>query len=124
MRGVRVEPIQVFADERGALHKLLPGAVPGEVYLVRARPGARRGDHLHRRMGEWFTALSGRGLLRVAEPDGGARADYSLDGVRVYVPAGLAHAVIATGAEDFVVLAFADRAHDPDDVFPCPAGAP
>ena len=121
MRGVLTEPVQVFADRRGSLHKLLPRAVSGEVYLVRARPGARRGDHLHRRMGEWFTAISGRGLLRVAEP-GGAWADYSLEGRRVYVPAGLAHALIATGSEDFVVLALADRAHDPNDVVPCPAG--
>ena len=122
MRGVQVEPIQVFSDARGSLHKLLPGPVTGEVYLVRAAPGARRGDHRHERMGEWFTALSGSGLLRVADPETGESADYDLRGVRVYVPAGLAHVVIAGPDEPFVVAAFADRLHDPDDVFPggCP----
>ena len=116
MRGVRVEPIVVFADARGSLHKLLPEAVTGEVYLTRARPGASRGHHLHRRMGEWFTALAGAGWLVICDPDTGERARYRLDGQRVYVPPGLAHALFAEGDEDFVVLALADRAHDPDDV--------
>ena len=116
MRGVRVEPVVVFTDDRGSLHKLLPGAVPGEVYLTRARPGASRGHHLHRRMGEWFTALAGEGWLVVRDPDTREAARYRLGGQRVYVPPGLAHALFATGEVDFVVLAMADRLHDPDDV--------
>jgi len=127
VRGVRVEPIQVFSDPRGSLHKLLPGPVSGEVYLVRAEPGARRGDHRHERMGEWFTALSGSGVLAIVDPATGERAEYDLRGARVYVPAGLVHTVIAGPDEPFEVLAFADRLHDPGDVFPAavsPGGEP
>jgi dTDP-4-dehydrorhamnose 3,5-epimerase-like enzyme len=124
LRGVKVEAVRAFSDGRGELLKLLPGPVPGEVYLVRARPGVSRGHHLHRAMGEWFTALAGRGILRVVDPESGARADYDLDGARVYVPAGLAHALFNTGDGDYVVLALADRLHDPGDVFPYTVPAP
>lgn len=124
MTGVRVEPIAVHADARGSLHKLLPGPVGGEVYLVRAAPGQSRGHHRHGRMGEWFTALAGEVVLGLFDPHSGERRYLGLAGVRVYVPAGLAHALFNTGAEDCVILALADRLHDPQDVEPCDVPPP
>ena len=75
-------------------------------------------------MGEWFTALSGRGRLVLEDPDTGERAVYDLTGQRVYVPAGIAHALFAAGETPFVVLACADAFHDPGDVVPYPVQAP
>lgn len=124
MRGLRVEPVVVHADGRGSLHKLLPGPVPGEVYLVRVAPEQSRGHHRHARMGEWFTALDGEGVLGVLDPQTGAAQHLSLDGVRVWVPAGLGHALFCTGAGAFVVLALAERGHDPADVEPCVVPGP
>ena len=127
MRGVSVLPVQTFTDPRGVLEKLCPAPVAGEVYLVRVAPGASRGHHLHRRMGEWFTAISGRGLLGLFAPETGELEHLGLDGARVYVPPGVAHALFAeVGEAPWVVLACAEGGHDPDDVervdVPAPGG--
>ena len=128
MRGVSVLPVQTFPDTRGVLEKLCPEPVLGEVYLVRVAPGASRGHHLHHQMGEWFTALSGRGVLGLLAPETGERVHLSLEGVRVYVPPGVAHALFAAAGEPWVVLACAERGHDPEDVtrvdVPAPGGEP
>lgn len=115
---VRIEEIARFVDPRGALEKLRPAAVPGEVYLVRAEPGHDRGHHYHPRMGEWFTALEGDGELLLADPETGEGLRLELAGRRVYVPAGVAHALRPRGASPWVVLAMADAGYDPDDVVP------
>jgi oxalate decarboxylase/phosphoglucose isomerase-like protein (cupin superfamily) len=128
MRGVRVERVQTFPDTRGVLEKLCPEPVLGEVYLVRVAPGASRGHHLHRRMGEWFTAISGRGVLGLLAPETGERRYLPLHGARVYVPPGVAHALFAEEGEAWVVLACAEAGHDPADVervdVPAPGGEP
>lgn len=114
---LRVEPIVCFTDDRGALHKLLPRAVSGEVYAVTGGPGVSRGHHRHHRMGEWFAPLSGAWVLGVTSP-AGETSHVSLDAVRVYVPAGWAHALFNVGETTGQVLACADRVHDPSDVEP------
>jgi oxalate decarboxylase/phosphoglucose isomerase-like protein (cupin superfamily) len=68
-------------------------------------------------MGEWFTALSGEGQVVVEDPNTGERAQATLNGQRVYVPAGLAHALFNTGDTELLVLACADASHDPADIF-------
>ena len=120
MGSLRIEPIAVHTDERGSLHKVHPDTVEGEVYLVRARPGVSRGHHLHTSMGEWFTAISGEGMVVVEDPDTGEKEEASLNDQRVYVPAGLAHALFNTGESELVVLACAEAYHDPTDVHPHP----
>ncbi|MCB9761213.1 MAG: NAD-dependent epimerase/dehydratase family protein [Alphaproteobacteria bacterium] len=113
---LRVQPVRRVEDPRGALDKLWPGPVSGEVYRVTARPGQDRGHHLHRRMGEWFMALEGEGALGVADPDTGASLWMPLGRERVYVPAGVAHALRNTGTTPFTALAVAERGYDPGDV--------
>jgi len=109
-------------DPRGWLHKVLSGAELGqplgEVYVVRAAPGARRGDHLHNRMGEWFVVVEGAGQLCVEDPLSGAREARAVSAARpeaCYVRAGLAHVLIG-GADGMIAVAVAERDHDPDDV--------
>ena len=101
-----------------------PEAVDGEVYTVTAAVGASRGHHFHRNMGEWFTSLSGEGQVVVEDPITGERCQASLQGQRVYVPAGLAHALFNTGDTELLVLACAEAAHDPEDVFPQTVATP
>ena len=124
MSTLRIEPIERHSDARGELLKLLPTAVPGEVYLVKAVPGASRGHHVHQHCGEWFALLSGQGLLRTICPETQAIQDVELQGVRVYVPAGWAHAIFNTGDDDLWVLAMADKPYDPSDSQPHPVPAP
>ncbi|MEC7242221.1 MAG: cupin domain-containing protein [Myxococcota bacterium] len=120
MLHLRTEPIVAHTDSRGALYKLHPETVHGEVYAVRAGPNQSRGHHLHREMGEWFTAVVGVGVVVAVDPATGESAEASLVGQRVYVPAGIAHAIFNTGPEDLLVLAFAEAAHQPSDVIAFP----
>ena len=71
-------------------------------------------------MGEWFTAVVGVGVVVAVDPATGESAEASLVGQRVYVPAGVAHAIFNTGPEDLLVLAFAEAAHQPSDVIAFP----
>lgn len=114
---LRLEPVTIHADPRGALIKAHPGPVAGEVYVVSAQPGAARGHHLHRDMAEAFVCLSGDCVLGLLDPLTGAHRHVPLPvGVRAWVPAGLAHALFNVGSEVLVVLACAERLHDPQDV--------
>ena len=121
---LRTEPLTHHADPRGALLKVHPGPVAGEVYVVVARPGESRGHHYHRRMGEWFVQDAGQGAVHAADPSSGATQQVSLAGQRVYVPAGIAHALVNTGTVDLVVVCLAERLHDPADVVPHPVPGP
>lgn len=119
---LQVEPIAARLDPRGALWKLLPGPVTGEVYAVQLDVGVSRGHHLHARGGEWFMAITGRALLVVVDPSTGARAEVMLDGVRARVEPGQAHAIF--GLEPAIVLALADRLPEADETVPYPVAAP
>ncbi len=113
----RTEAITRFVDARGALIKAWPGPVAGEVYAVELLPGHPRGHHFHRHGGEWFLALAGRPVLVTENPDGSDRRIQRLDGVRVFVPPGIVHALFADEGPA-LVLAIADRLPDDDVTLP------
>jgi oxalate decarboxylase/phosphoglucose isomerase-like protein (cupin superfamily) len=112
-----VDPLELYADGRGVLYKAFPHAVGGEVYLISIEPGLSRGHHLHRARGEWFTGIQGDPTLVVADPSTGERRSFPLACRRVWVPAGLAHAIFAPADQACLVAAAMDQAHHPDDVF-------
>ncbi len=133
LEGVRTLDQQRFEDERGFLHKVLrdsqaeTGRRRGEVYVTSARPGESKGHHLHRTMGEWFAVVEGTGELWLADPDSGERRRIALRASRpqtVYVPPGVAHALVNPGKRKLVAVAWADGEHDPDDVHPHPIEEP
>lgn len=130
---VRVLEQRRVEDARGYLQKILMAsqvgghAPKGEVYVTAARPGEAKGNHWHRRMGEWFAVVQGEGAVHLLDPGTGARREIPCGASRprsVYVPSGLAHAVVNTGPELLVCVAWAEGEHDPGDVFPCAVWPP
>jgi dTDP-4-dehydrorhamnose 3,5-epimerase-like enzyme len=124
---VRVWEQRRFEDSRGYLHKVVGasqvgnGPWHGEVYVTAARPGQAKGNHLHRKMGETFTVIQGVGSVDLCDPTSGERRSIPLSASRpetVYVPPGLAHAVVNRGRELLICVAWAEGEHDPDDVSP------
>lgn len=136
LSGVRVIEQRRFEDARGYLHKILAasqcaeGPPRGEVYVTTALPGQAKGNHLHRRMGEWFAVIQGEASVELCDPETGRRLSVPLGASHprtVYVPPGLAHAVVNQGQDLAICVAWAEREHDPEDVFPYPvwpAGSP
>ena len=139
MERIQIVEQRRVEDSRGFLQKILTasqvgGKVPqGEVYVTAALPGESKGHHFHRRMGEWFAVVQGSGRLVLADVATGERKEIEFGTQRprtIYVPAGLAHAVENVGADLLICVAWAEREHDPTDVFPmrldraaAPAGA-
>jgi dTDP-4-dehydrorhamnose 3,5-epimerase-like enzyme len=127
--GVRVIAQNRHEDERGFLQKVLrasqcDGHPPrGEVYVTSAQPGQAKGNHYHSRMGEWFAVVQGAGTLEVCDPATGSRLSVPLSAdspCTVYVPAGLAHAVVNQGASELICVAWAEAEHDASDVHAYP----
>jgi dolichol-phosphate mannosyltransferase len=125
--GVQIVTQQRHSDSRGWLHKVLATSQSrcdlgsGEVYVTSAKAGEFKGGHLHRCMGEWFAVVQGNGALQLADPATGEEAEIELRAVRprtVYVPPGIAHALVNTGRQTLICVAWAEGEHDPEDVFP------
>ena len=93
----------------------------GEVYVTCATPGEAKGNHFHRKMGEWFAVVQGEATIEIVDPETAQRRSIPLGVSRprsVYIPPGLAHAVVNSSSAPVVCVAWAERDHDPDDVFP------
>ena len=119
---IRIIRLERKADPRGWLLKVLmkeqiEGSREfGEIYLSVSHPKETRGNHYHQGTTEWFTLLSGRGVLHLQDPRTGERKDLPLDAQEpqtVVVPPGVAHSIENTGAEPLYLLAYADVPYDP-----------
>lgn len=122
---LHIESITVHRDHRGALLKIWPAPVRGEVYIVELLPGHDRGHHYHRNGGEWFAPIQGTVRIAAMVPGEEATAITLTTGQRVHVPAGVAHALRAVDGPA-IVAAVADCEHQ-DEVtishkvpWPCP----
>jgi dTDP-4-dehydrorhamnose 3,5-epimerase-like enzyme/SAM-dependent methyltransferase len=132
LEGIVVLEQPRFEDARGFLQKILlssrwSGAQQGEVYVTSASSGEAKGNHFHQQMGEWFAVVQGEGSIEVCDPESGERRSIPLGVSRprtVFIPAGVAHAVVNRGSEPLVCVACADAEHDPTDVFPFPVWPP
>ena len=126
LSGVRVLEQSRHEDARGFLHKVLTasqceGSPPaGEVYVSAAHPGEVKGNQYHLRMGEWFAVVQGSGTLELQDPGSGQRRTIRIDAsapTTVFVPPGVAHALVNRGHGLMVCVAWAEAEHDDDDVF-------
>lgn len=125
--GVRIVRQPRHEDSRGFLQKIITssqvhGDFPqGEIYVSAGYPGMPKGNHYHLEMGEWFAVVQGSGIIEICDPQNGKRRTIPLETSQptvVYVPKGLAHAVVNTGEDVLICVVAAEREHDPDDVYP------
>jgi len=125
--GVRILPQKRHEDSRGFLQKILStsqcnGNPPmGEVYVTSAQPGESKGNHYHLKMGEWFAVVQGEGQIDVVEPRSGENISIPISvskPLTVYVPSGIAHSITNRGKDVLICVAWAEKEHDPEDVYP------
>ncbi len=124
------QPRRLVADERGAFIKCIDGRethlppFTGEVYVVRAQPGRRRGDHYHPLAREWFTVVAGCGVLVLRDISTNERLELALTAEQpetVMVPPGIAHTFMnsAKATAELIVVAYTDRLYDRADTVEC-----
>jgi dTDP-4-dehydrorhamnose 3,5-epimerase-like enzyme len=114
-REVLIERLAVHADARGAVYEpLVPEQLPGQqnVHAVVTQPGQVRGNHYHTSGTELLTVL-GPALVKWREvtaadekPAGGEQHIARGEAYRFTLPAGIAHAILATGPEPMLIVAF------------------
>jgi len=126
---LRLEPLRVIADDRGAVLHMLRADAPlfrgfGEVYLSEIQPGVTKGWKRHQRMTQHLTVPSGR--VRFAFFDGrtgsvthgttwsceSGRPDaYSL----LVIPPGIWYAWRGIAAQASLLVNCTDIPHDPGE---------
>lgn len=130
LAGVQILRGRRRSDARGWLHvalgasQLPEGVAFGELYVVQTTsPEDRRGDHLHRRMDEWFSVVQGSAELELHDPKVGERRSILLSAdepTTVRVPAGVAHCLVQRGAGPMIAVAWASAEYDELDVIRSP----
>ena len=125
----KVEIIQrrLITDDRGWFLKAITGTenhLPshtGEIYLTMGKSGKTKGGHYHLLAVEWFTIIQGDVLLRLEDvvTHEQREIELSLDkAITVFIPNYVAHAVVNSCDNDFILLAYTDRLYDPSDTIP------
>jgi UDP-2-acetamido-2,6-beta-L-arabino-hexul-4-ose reductase len=92
---------------------------PAAMHLVSIRPGASRGNHLHRNATEWILMFGGPGKLAWRCPEGGNIREFVIQGggpELFQVPPRVEHIITNTSMEDIYALVFYD--HDSPETDP------
>ena len=125
----QIEKVQIInrrliADERGWFLKAITGTedgIPnhtGEVYLTMGKPGQAKGGHYHPNAVEWFTVIHGSAVLKLEDMQTHERRDIEMSlekAITVFIPNNVAHVVVNSSDDDFILLAYTDKLYDPKD---------
>ena len=112
-------PFRRIIQERGELALIEDGPAFNHLACFTLKPGAGffRGGHVHRSKVEHFYVLSGRGVLKWADPVTGLKGAEELRaGHKVTILPGLAHRFEAL--EELAVVEYYQGLHDPADDTP------
>jgi glycosyltransferase involved in cell wall biosynthesis len=105
----------------------LGGGFPsGAVRLATLAPGDTFGDCVYQRTGLWLSLVQGAGALYLLHPATGQRRTLELEAKRpvsVYVPAGVAHAVVNRSTGPALCMIWADAHHGDGDRHPLSVAA-
>ena len=118
-------------DDRGFLVDFLKGddihegnKKLGQIYFVTfEKKGAVRGNHYHETKNEWFVVVKGKVKVILENRKTKKREIYILDGdndsyKRIFVPKGIAHAIINISTPS-MMIDYADKSYhdnDPDTI--------
>ena len=113
------KPLTLHRDDRGFLVELFKGDwAGGQITLVEAAPGVRRGGHKHPNTDEKWIVIRGEGVMRLETPDG-IRQMFPVRGDQMMVvplPPGTGHEIENTGKGPLWLLYWADKQYDPANI--------
>lgn len=121
---VKIINRNLISDDRGWFLKVITGMeeeLPlhtGEIYLTMGKPGQGRGGHYHLEAVEWFTIIEGSAVLKLEDIETHERLDIEMSlekAITVFIPNNVAHIVVNSGNENFILLAYTDKLYVPSD---------
>lgn len=123
---IHIIPRRRLTDERGWFVKLMDrnedfSSHPCEIYVTSATPGQSKGGDYSKSTNKWFTIVQGKAILKIEDVETREKLTIELDQNRpqtVYVPHMVANIFINNGDEDFILVAYADRKYDKNDIIP------
>jgi len=117
--------VQQHADRRGVFVEMLKTPDCGQFSFFTAHPGVTRGGHYHHSKTEKFLVIKGQALFRFRHMQTGQTHELQTSGDRpqvVETVPGWTHDITNTGAEEMVVMLWANEIFDcaRPDTYDCP----
>lgn len=110
-------PLKMNVDDRGSFTEILKSEKCGQFSVNISRPGITKGQHWHNTKWEFFTVVSGHGLIQQRKVDTDEVLEYEVSGDRiesVYMLPGYTHNIInLSDSEDLVTVMWANEVFDP-----------
>ena len=109
-------PAQLRKDDRGWLFELIKSESFGQIFVSKTRPGITRGNHYHDTKVEKFCLVHGSGTIRFRLLESDQIIEYPVDDQEIKIvdiPPGYTHSIENTGAENMIVLFWANEVFDP-----------
>ncbi len=104
------------SDERGMLVELLKTDTAGQIFVSTTRPGVVRGNHYHHTKVEKFCVIKGSAIIRFRKIDSPECINYEVsdDAIKIVdIPPGYTHNIENTGADELIVLFWANEKFNP-----------
>ena len=110
-------PLKMNVDDRGSFTEILKSEKCGQFSVNISRPGITKGQHWHNTKWEFFTVVSGHGLIQQRKVGTDEVLEYEVSGDRiesVYMLPGYTHNIInLSDSEDLVTVMWANEVFDP-----------
>ncbi len=110
--------LDVKSDERGELAEFIKSKDFGQVFVVRSRPGATRGNHYHCHKVEKFLIVEGIGIIRLRQVNSSIIKSHPVGGEGfevIDIPPMHVHSIQNAGKTDLVTVVWASEVFDPKD---------
>lgn len=114
--------LDIHSDKRGVLFEIMrfkDQNIPGKGYLYTfsVNPGARRGDHYHKRKKEWFSCIYGEAIVLIEDKKGN-KEKIKLRASKpklLYFGPYTSHAILNKSKKIAVLVSYGSKQHDPHD---------
>lgn len=110
-------PLKMNVDDRGSFTEILKSEKCGQFSVNISRPGITKGQHWHNSKWEFFTVVSGHGLIQLRKVGTDEILEYEVSGDKIesiHMLPGYTHNIInLSDAENLVTVMWANEAFDP-----------
>lgn len=111
-------PLDLKTDERGSLFELIKSEHFGQIFVSKTFKGITRGNHYHDSKIEKFCVITGEAVIRFKHVLSEEVIEYHVSGAKIEVvdiPPGYTHHIENLGANEMIVLFWANQIFNPDN---------